>query len=293
MKPAPFEYYAPTTVEEALSHLAEHGYDAKPLAGGQSLVPMMNFRLAQPAILVDLNNIPELSFIRAEQDGGLRIGAMARHAQVEQDPQVAERAPLLAETIPHIGTTQIRTRGTFGGSISHADPAAELPTVSVILDAQFHLRSQAGERWVPARNFFAGIYTTEAQPEELLTEIVIPAMPPNSGWAMMEVSRRPHDFALVGVAAVVTLGQDRRCQGARIGLFGIGEKPAEAGRAAQLLMGRAPSAAAIAAAAQAVVQDIDPGGDIHATADFRRHLARVLTARALKAAFERAGSPVA
>jgi carbon-monoxide dehydrogenase medium subunit len=293
MKPAPFEYYAPTTVEEALSHLAEHGYDAKPLAGGQSLIPMMNFRLAEPAVLVDLNNIPSLSFIRADEDGSLRIGAMTRHAQVEHDRLVAERAPLIHETMPMIATTQIRSRGTFGGSISHADPSAELVAVSVILDGRFHVHSQAGDRWVPAHEFFIGICTTQMEPVELLTEIAIPPLQPRSGWALMEIARRPHDFALVGVAAVVTLDEDRRCQGARIGMLSVGDGPVEAYRAAAALIGQAPTPEAMHAAAEiAASEDIDPGSDIHASANYRRHLVKVLAQRALKLAFGRASRNV-
>jgi len=291
MKPAPFEYFAPTTIDEALSLLAQHGYDAKPLAGGQSLIPMMNFRLAQPAVLIDLNKIPELAFIRPDQNGGLLIGAMARHAQVERDQLIAERAPLIHETMPHIATTQIRSRGTFGGSISHADPSAELVAESVLLGGRFHLRSQSGERWVPAEEFFLGIYTTNAEPEELLTEIAIPSMPPRSGWALKEVSRRPHDFALVGVAVLVSLDQDQRCQSARIGLFSVGDGPVEAHQAARALIGQAPTTEAVRAAVEiASTQDIDPSSDIHATAAYRRYLAKTLTQRALETAFERARS---
>jgi carbon-monoxide dehydrogenase medium subunit len=291
MKPAPFEYFAPNTIEEALSHLDKYGYDAKPLAGGQSLIPMMNFRLAQPSVLIDLNNVPELSFIRPEENGGLLIGAMTRHVQVEHDRLVAERAPLIHETMPKIATPQIRSRGTFGGSISHADPSAELVAVSVVLDGRFHLRSQSGERWVPAKNFFIGICTTHAEPEELLTEIAIPPIAASSGWAMMEVARRPHDFALVGVAVLVNLDQNQRCQSARIGLFSIGDGPMEARRAAETLLGQVPTSDAVRAAAEiASTDDIDPSSDIHATAGYRRHLVKTLTERALEVAFERARS---
>ena len=172
MKPAPFKYYAPTTVEEALALMAEHGWDAKPLAGGQSLIPLLNFRLAQPSVIVDLNNISELFYIRPD-DGGLLIGAMTRQAQVEHDPLVAERAPLVHEVMPQIAYPQIRTRGTFGGSLAHADPSAELVAVSIALDGRFKLRSQAGERWVPADEFFVGLFTTVLEPDELLVEIAL------------------------------------------------------------------------------------------------------------------------
>jgi carbon-monoxide dehydrogenase medium subunit len=186
MKPPPFEYYAPDTTEEALTHLAEHGYDAKALAGGQSLIPMMNFRLAQPEVLIDLNNIANLSFISRDDNGGLRIGAMARHAQVEREPLVAELAPLIYEAMPKIATSQIRSRGTFGGSVAHADPSAELVAISVALEGRFRLLGLTGDRWFSANEFFLGMFTTQIEPVELLVEINIPPLPPRSGWSLME-----------------------------------------------------------------------------------------------------------
>lgn len=291
MKPASFDYFAPATVEEALSHLAEYGYDAKVLAGGQSLVPMMNFRLVQPSILVDLNNIPDLAFIRPAENGGLRIGAMTRHRQVEKDPLVAERMPLIHECMPHIGYPQIRNRGTFGGSLSHADAAAELVTASVALEGRIRIRNQDGERWVPAEEFFIGLFATVLEPQDLLVEIELPPMPAHSGWSMMEVARRRHDFALVGVAAVVTLDDDGRCRKARMVFLSAGDGPVVAQRAADLLQGQAPDDEAIRAAAEmAAHEEIDPGSDIHASADFRRRLANVLGRRALKEAFQRASA---
>jgi CO/xanthine dehydrogenase FAD-binding subunit len=289
MKPAPFEYYAPITVEEALSLLAEHGYDAKVLAGGQSLIPMMNFRLVQSSILVDLNNIPELAYINPDENGGLRLGAMIRHHQVEIDPLVEERAPLLHETMPHIAYPQIRSRGTFGGSISHADPSAELVSVSVALGGSFRLRSQKGERWVPANEFFVSLFTTVLEPEELLVEVALPSMPAQSGWSLMEVARRPHDFALVGVTAVVSLDEKGLCEQARIVFLSAGDIPMVAQQAAESLKGQAPTQESLIAAAEiAASEEIDPSSDIHATAEFRRHLANVLCRRALEQAFQRA-----
>jgi len=290
MKPAPFEYFAPTSVEEALSHLAEHGDDAKVLAGGQSLIPMMNFRLVQPSVLVDLNNIPELSYIRPVENGGLRLGAMTRHHQVEIDPLVAERAPLLHETMPKIAYSQIRSRGTFGGSVSHADPSAELASVSVALGGSFRLRSQNGERWVPANEFFVGLFTTVLESGELLVEVALPSMPIRSGWSLMEVARRPHDFALIGVAAVVSLDENNLCQQAQMVFLSAGDVPMVAHKAIKSLTGQAPAPKVIQAAAEiAASEDIDPSSDIHATAEFRRHLANVLARRALEQAFKRAG----
>ena len=289
MKPPPFEYFAPTTVEEALSHLAEHGYDAKPLAGGQSLIPMMNFRLAQPSVLVDLNNIAELSYIRSDGNGGVLVGAMTRHKTVGNDPLIAKHVPLVHAAIPNIGTPQVRTRGTFGGSLSHADPSAELVTISVALGGQFKLRSQKGERLVPASEFFIGLFASALEPEELLVEIQLPRLPERSGWSLMEVARRHNDFAMMGVAAVVTLDKKGNCEEARMVFLSAGDRPMEAHQAAESLKGQKPTAEAIQAAAEkAASAEIEPGGDIHATAEFRRHLANVMTRRALEEAFQRA-----
>ncbi len=289
MKPPPFEYHSPTTVDEALSLLAEHGYDAKPLAGGQSLIPIMNFRLAQPAVLVDLNNISELSYIQPDESGGLRLGAMTRHYQVEHDPLIAERAPLIFEAMPMIATSQIRSRGTFGGSIAHADPSAELVAVSVALGGRFRLRSQSGEREAAASEFFLGMFTTLLEPQELLVEATFPAMPARTGWALMEVARRPHDFALVGVAAVLSLDDQERCQDTRIVFLSVGDGPVTAHHAAEVLRGQVPTPELMRAAAEtAAADDIDPSSDIHASAAYRRHLVKVLTRQALELAFKRA-----
>ncbi len=289
MKPAPFKYYAPKTSDEALSLLAQHGYDAKALAGGQSLIPTMNFRLAQPAILIDLNPIELLNYIEATGDGGLRIGAMTRHAQVERSPLIAERAPLLHETMPHVAHPQIRNRGTIGGSLAHADPAAELPAVSLVLNGRFTLRSAKGQRQLAAEDFFLGLFTTALQPDELLTEIALPPMPSRSGWAFVETARRHGDFALAGVAALVTLDKAGKCADARLAFLSVGDGAVLAQNAASALRGQKPTADTIAAAAEiAAAQDIDPTGDIHASADFRRHLTKVLTRRALEQAFVRA-----
>jgi carbon-monoxide dehydrogenase medium subunit len=293
MKPPPFEYIKPSSIDEALVHLAEHGYDAKPLAGGQSLIPMMNFRLAQPAVLVDLNNIPELSFIRPDEQGGLRIGAMTRHYMVEHDPLVAERAPLVSEAMPHIATTQIRSRGTFGGSIAHADPSAELVAISVALDGRFQLRGQAGTREINAQDFFLGMFTTQVEPEELLVEIALPPLPARTGWALKEISRRPHDFALVGVSALVSLNGRDQISAARIVLFSVGDGPLLAQKAGDLLQDQPATPDLFRAAAEAAgTQDVDPSSDIHASASYRRQLVKVLTRQALETAFNRARESV-
>jgi CO/xanthine dehydrogenase FAD-binding subunit len=291
VKPAPFKYYAPSTVDEALARLAEHGYDAKVLAGGQSLIPMMNFRLAQPAVLVDLNNISELFYIRANGDasGGLRLGAMTRQRQVEHDALVAERAPLVHEVMPQIAYPQIRARGTFGGSLAHADPSAELVAVSIALNGRFRLRSQAGERWVPASDFFVGLFTTVLDPDELLVEIALPPMPPRSGWSFRQITRRHHDFCIAGVAVLVTLDEKGQCEQARLVFLSAGDGPVDARQAAEVLVGQTPTEEAIRAAAEtAASADIDPGSDIHASAEYRRHLSKVLAQRTLTQAFDRA-----
>jgi carbon-monoxide dehydrogenase medium subunit len=289
MKPPPFQYYAPTSLEAALEYMAEYGAEAKPLAGGQSLIPTMNFRLAQPELLVDLNNIPELAYIRPTQDGGVTIGAMTRQRQVERSDLIAGRAPLVYETMPSIAHPQIRNRGTFGGSIAHADPAAELPAVITALGARCRAQSKKGERWLSATEFFVGLFETALEPEELLVEVALPPLPARSGYAFREVSRRRGDYALVGVAAVVTLDDRKLCRQARLVYFSVGPGPVEAGQAAAILKGQALTAEAIQAAAEAAAtQDIDPPGDIHASARYRRHLAKVLARQVLEEAGRRA-----
>lgn len=291
MKPAPFDYYAPTRLDEALELLAEHGADAKPLAGGQSLVPAMNFRLAQPPVLVDLNGVAELAHLTWERDGGLRLGAMTRQRVLERDRLVADQAPLLADALPHIAHEQIRNRGTVGGSLAHADPASELPAVMVALAARFRVRSLVGERWIPAAEFFVGLFMTVLEPGELLVEIEIPSRPGRAGWGFGEVARRHGDYALAGVAAHVEVDDDGRCAEARVVLFGVGEGPTISPHVRDALLGQQPTSTVVRTAAAAVDPDIEPSGDIHASAAYRRHLAHVLTRRALGRAFARAGAP--
>src|SRR3989442_8597866 len=293
MKPAPFNYFTPATLDEALALLAQHGADAKPLAGGQSLIPAMNFRLARPAALVDLNRIGELSYIRSERDGrgggGVALGAMTRQRAVERSDLVARAAPLLAEAMPSIAHPQIRNRGTIGGSIAHADPSAELPAVMLALDARFRAKSSSGERSIPAGQFFKGMLETALEPAELLVEIAVPPLPASSGTAFLEVARRHRDHALVGGAAIVTPDPRGRCKEARIGLLSVGGGPVLATEAGKGLSGQTPSAELFRAAGEAAAtHDIDPPSDIHASAAYRRRLAAVLTRRALARAFERA-----
>ena len=290
MKPAPFDYFSPATVEETLALLDEHGGDAKPLAGGQSLIPAMNFRLARPAVLVDLNRIAELAYVRAAP-GGVAIGAMTRQRAVERSDDVARAAPLLAEAMPSIAHPQIRNRGTMGGSIAHADPSAELPAVMLALDAQFRAKSATGERSIPAGEFFKGMLETALAPGELLVEIAVPPLPARSGTAFLEMARRHGDYALVGVAVVVTLDPRGRCKEAKLGLLSVGDGPVLATEAGKVLAGQSPSEElARAAGDAAATRDVDPPSDIHASAAYRRQLVAVLTRRALARAFERAGA---
>ncbi len=286
MKPAGFSYVRPGSLEEALAELADP--DAKALAGGQSLIPAMNFRLAQPGRLVDLNGVSALAGISPTTEGGLRIGAMTRHRAVETSPLVAAGAPLLAEAMPFIAHLQIRNRGTIGGSLAHADPAAELPAVMLVLEATIELRRGTAVRLVPVAEFFTGLFATVLQPGELLTAVSVPPLPAGSGWAFEEMARRRGDYALVGVAAMVVLDQRRRCRSARVVLFSVGEGPVLAMSVAGVLTEQPVSAERIGSAAAAVQHDIDPPSDIHASAAYRRQLAQVLTGRALTRAFHRA-----
>ncbi len=290
MKPAPFEYRRPDTVEEVLHLLAEYGDEAKLLAGGQSLIPTMNFRLAQPAVLIDLNAVNGLDSMDEADDGGLRMGAMVRQAAAERSALVAERVPLLAETLPFVAHAQIRNRGTIGGNLAHADPRSELPAVMLALGGSVRVRGPDGERSIGAGDFFTGFFETALEEGELLTEVVLPPAVEGGGQAFVEVSRRLGDYAMVGVAASVVCDPAGRCHQARIALLSVGSRPMLAEQASACLVGERPSSAAVLAAGQAAGnQDIDPQADMHASVAYRRHLATVLVRRALTAAFERAG----
>jgi carbon-monoxide dehydrogenase medium subunit len=288
MKPPKFRYFAPKSVGEALALLAEHADEARVLAGGQSLVPLMNMRLVHPDVLIDINGIAELSFIKA-WDGGLAIGALTRDATLTTDRTVAERLPVLSEAAHCVGHPAIRNRSTVGGSIAHADPAAELPAVMVALDAEFVVRSRSGSRTISAQDFFKGYLTTDLKEGEMLAELRIPDLPPRSGSAFVEFARREGDYALAGVAAVITLDANGTIADARLGLCSVGPAPVRPQAAEALLRGQRPGNEAWAAAATAVVSVLDePLSDIHGSADYRRHLAGVLTKQALAAAAERA-----
>lgn len=269
--------------------MSQHAGEAKILAGGQSLVPAMNFRVVQPSLLIDLNRVVELSFIR-EEGNAIRVGAMARERHLEFDASIEKRIPLLHEAVPNIAHPQIRNRGTIGGSIVHADPAAELPMLMVALNARLKGKNKSAERWIDAKDFFAGMFTTALEPDEILAEIEIPFMPPRTGWSFMEVAPRSGDYAMMGVAALVTLDKDGKCKSATLVYLNAGDGPVDAVASAQMLAGESLSDKSIeSAAVHASENEINPFGNIHASTDFQRHLAKVLTQKALKQAAQRAG----
>jgi len=282
MKPPVFDYYAPETLEEALALLAQYGDEAKVLAGGQSLVPAMNFRLARPEILIDLGRLQDLAGIEAVDGGGaVRIGAMTRHCTVERNPVVERYLPLVHQTMPWVAHPQIRNRGTFGGSLAHADPAAELPAVLLTLGGRCLAERQGGRRWIDADDFYTGLFETALEPEEVLTAVEMPSTQPGDGWAFQEMSRRHGDFALCGVAVKVRM-EEGLLTDARVGLLSVGDGPVLVSETLiEALVGETPSAGRIQDAAVAVAEGIDPPGDLHATPAFRKHLAETLTRRAL------------
>lgn len=287
MRPAPFEYFAPRSVEEALDLLARHGEDAKLLAGGQSLVPMMNMRLVRPAAVIDLNRVASLDATRADA-GRLRLGALVRQHALEHDARIGAAVPLLADAAPLIGHLPTRARGTIGGSLAHADPAAELPACMIALDAVFHLRSVRAARTVPARDFFRGLLATALGADELLVEIDLPEWPgPRVGHGFAEVARRHGDFALVGACAVLALDGAGACRHVRLVFFGAGDVPHLA-RATAGLIGEVPVAARLADVGRAAADEIDARADLHATAAYRRRVAAGLAIRVLTAAVARA-----
>ena len=300
MKTPRFEYHAPHEVEEVISLLAEHGEEAKVLAGGQSLVPLLAMRLARPAHLIDLNEVTGLSGI-GEQDGTVRFSATTRERVAERSSVVSNRLPLMAEALPLIGHVSIRNRGTVGGSMAHADASAELPAVALLTGTEMVVRSARGERVIPADGFFVGHFVTAMDDDELLVEVRMPAGPPGAGWAFREVARRHGDFALVGVAAMVALDSDRRVEEARIALIGVADRPVRAEMAEAALRGTeiagtgagggpgGVEAGALDAAAEDAVRGLKPASDVHGSGEFRRHLARVTVRQAVMAAASRAG----
>jgi carbon-monoxide dehydrogenase medium subunit len=286
MKPPPFDYHAPASAAEALELLSRYGADARLLAGGQSLVPLLNFRLSAPAVIVDLNRAADLAYIR-EENGRVRLGAMTRQRAIEFSPLVKNRLPLLAEATRWVGHLPTRTRGTIGGSLAHSDPAAEYPAVATALDAELVIRARTGERVVRAAEFFVGLMTTAVQPGEMLVEVRLPALALSSGWAFEEFSRRHGDFAIVGIAAMVT-AQGDRCRSARLAACGAGPAAIRLRAAEETLEQGGLGDRYIDDAAARAAELVDPSADLHASVEYRRHLTRVLTRRALKRAVERA-----
>jgi carbon-monoxide dehydrogenase medium subunit len=286
MKLPHVDYEAPRTVAEAVDLLAEHQDQASVLAGGQSLIPLLALRLAHPALLIDINGIAELSGVSA-RDGWVAIGAMTRDYEAEESATVADTVPLLAAALPLIGHEAIRSRGTVGGSLAHADPAAELPAVARALDAEFVVRGPSGERVVPAAEWFEGYLTTSRRPDELLVEVRFPAAGRGTGTSFQEVARRHGDFAIVGLAASLALSGGT-ISDARLAFAGLSDVPVRATGAEDLLIGERPSAELFDEAARRATGDIDPPADLHGSADYRRKVAAALAARGLRAAAESA-----
>lgn len=288
MKPARFRYVRAETLDAALAAKAEHGDDARFLAGGQSLVPAMNFRLAQPAVLVDLNAVPDLGGI-ASGGAGVRIAAMTRNRAVERSDVLARSHPVVTEAMGWVAHPQIRNRGTLGGNLAHADPASEMPAVMLALDATLFAVSKRGERRIAARDFFRDVFTTDLAADELLAAIELPALAPRTGTAFLEIAPRHGDYATAGVVAVVTLGPDGRCTDARLAFCNAGETPMLAAKAGEALRGEAITEAVARDVARTIQAEIAPRGNVHASAAYQRHLAGVLARRALMEAHRRAG----
>jgi carbon-monoxide dehydrogenase medium subunit len=284
MKPAPFEYHRPASLAETFDLLDRYGDAGRILAGGQSLVPTLNMRLVTPRAVIDINRLPDLDAIR-ETPGGLVIGALVRQDTLEHSPLVRERTPLLAAAMPHVGHAAIRTRGTIGGSLALADPAAELPACAVAVGATMHLNRRGGSRTVPASEFFRGIYTTAIEPGELLTAIAIPRPAPEWRWGVEELARRHGDFALAGLAAGARVERGAIAD-ARLVFFGVGVTPVRAHGAESALIGRRADEEALVHAGRALDGDLDPPGDIHGSPALRRHLARVLLGRVVRRLWE-------
>jgi carbon-monoxide dehydrogenase medium subunit len=279
VKPAKFEYHAPASVGEALAILERYDGEARLLAGGQSLVPMMNFRLAQPRAIVDLNRIPELAFVEEEGEA-VRIGSMTRQRRLEFDPLVAAKLPLLREALRWVGHLPTRSRGTIGGSIAHADPSAEIPMVLQALEGEIVARGPRGERRIPAQDLFRATLTTSLTPLEIITEVRFPAMSPLAGHAVEEFARRKGDFAIVAIA-VMLLRDGERCTKARLATAGVGPTSIRLRDAEAVLEQQGLGDAAIAEAADKAASQVDPVSDLNGSAEYRRHLTAVLTGRAV------------
>ncbi len=283
MKPAPFDYFDPTTTEEALALLAQYGDDAKLLAGGQSLIPLMNFRLARPKVIIDINRIKELDYLREDGDL-LRFGALARDRTVETSPLVHQKCPFLVMASSLVGHLQIRNRSTIGGASAQADPAGEMIAALKGLDAAFVIRGQGGERTEAAQDFFVTYLTTTLDPTEIITEVRVPIQPPGTRFAFEEVARRHGDFAICGVCVNVHLDASGRVEKASICMCGAGPTPLRASEAEEMLTGETPDEKLVRAAGERAAEEADPDEDVHATVEYRRELVSVLTRRALEKA---------
>lgn len=283
MKPAAFDYVRPATIDDAVAALTAHAGEAKVIAGGQSLVPVLNYGLLAPAVLVDINGIAGLDYIEETAEGGLRIGALVRHYRLMTAPAVRERFPVLAEAMRHVAHLAIRNRGTIGGSLSHADPAAELPMMAVLLGATLRIVGSKGKRDVAAADFFTGALATVLAKDELLTEVVLPPLP-GGGWAFHEFARRAGDYALAAVGVTLTTIQSRAAD-VRLAVTGVGEKPQRMAAAEAALHGHTLDAARIDSAVAAVRAAVTPSDDLHGSADYRRHLVGGLVGRALQDAW--------
>lgn len=286
MKPAPFDYCCPDSVDEAVKVLSSQAGEAKVMAGGQSLLPMLNFRVVRPSLIVDVSRLIELEYVRERSDGGLSIGALTRHRTLETSPLVARRFPVIPEAMKHVAHLAIRNRGTIGGSLSHADPAAELPMLACLLDAIVVAQSTRGERLISAANFFVGSLTSALEEDELVVRVELPGIRHN-GWAFDEFARRAGDFALAAVGVVLDVA-DGRIANARVAMMGVGDTPLRRLDAEAVLQGQALSEQVVISAVEAACADLEPRQDLHASPDFRRHLARVLTAAVLRRAWARA-----
>lgn len=287
MKPPAFDYRRPATVEDAVGELAAHGGDAKVLAGGQSLIPLMNTRLSAPETIVDINGLDDLNYIRYE-DEQLAIGALTRQATVEASEVVAEHSPVIVEALEHVGHRPIRNRGTIGGNLVHADPTSELPAVAMVLGADFAVRGPAETRTVAAEDFFIGMMTTDVGPDELLVEVRFDTQPPDAGWAFEEMAPRKGDWATVGVAALVEVS-DRTCRSARLAYTAVDERPVRAPDAESALADEPPTAETFARAGRLAKDQLDPPSDVQASQAYREDLVEALTVRALGTAADRAG----
>jgi CO/xanthine dehydrogenase FAD-binding subunit len=287
---ATFEYRAPTTIADAITILTDHGDDAKVLAGGQSLLPLINLGLAWPGVLVDINRVEGLDFI-SQRDGTLAIGALTRHATAERSAEIRRACPLLADAVPLIGDRQVRNRGTIGGSLAHADAVAELPTVAACLEAVMVVQGAKGSREIPASEFFQDYLATALRPGEILTEVRFPACREGTGVSFQELVRRKGDFAIVAAAATATLDGDGLCEDVQLALAGVGPTPINVSQAARGLVGKRPAPDLIREAANAACEGIAPPGDVLASAEYRRAMAPIYARRALTQAFERVGAP--